>query len=389
MKTALRTALALSLALFIALAAAADGAWKTTDIGGIHYAVERSSLHPKQWEKALQHTPDCKDPCIVEFDDRMSAVYLRYKWAQLNPEKGVYDFSDLGQVLDKIHAAGKMATLQVMAGKYTPAWVFEDGAGHISTPARDGDAFSQPFVPRPWDPVFLEAHGNMISALANYLRETPDRYETVAMVKNGGIVVHSGETRLMPVKVFMKNAQKNDPAKKEETFISLCHDWARAGYSEAKILKAFDELNDQITTAFPDQYIGLAFVAGSRRFPTVDSSGNCSYPQKNNTMKTMIQKITSDYGKRVMINNTYLTEDEGRPPVMRWVKSHGGNIGFQVERVAFGCREDRNYGCDAGDLTKALQAGVDAGAVFIEVHDGNINNFKDILVEFNKILSQR
>ncbi len=233
MTTAARAALALLFTLLTVIAVQAEPAWKTTNIGGIHYAVERNALHPKAWRQDLQHTYDCQDPCIVEFDDRMSAVFLRYKWAQLNPAKGVYDFSDLGEVLDLIHGAGKMATLQVMGGKYTPAWVFEEGAGHIATRAKTGDKFSQPLVPRLWDPVYLAEYGAMLTALSDFLRETPTRYQTVVMVKNGAVVIHSGETRMMPAGRVQGGCGQDITRNRERSSRrTLCDDWARAGYSE-------------------------------------------------------------------------------------------------------------------------------------------------------------
>lgn len=391
MTTAARAALTLLFTLLTAIAVQAEPAWKTTNIGGIHYAVERSALHPKAWRQELQHTYDCQDPCIVEFDDRISAVFLRYKWAQLNPAKGVYDFSDLGEVLDLIHGAGKMATLQVMGGKYTPAWVFEEGAGHIATRAKTGDKFSQPLVPRLWDPVYLAEYGAMLTALSDFLRETPTRYQTVVMVKNGAVVIHSGETRMMPVDAFDIEIEvdKKSRKSKAEFYKSLCDDWARAGYSEGKILQSIQTSNAQIAAAFPDQYIGLAYVGGSDRFPTVNDAGACTYPAKNKTVRRIIEDVVNAYGARAMINNTVLTPDMGNPPVMIWTRKNGGQIGFQIERRRVGCRVEKGNVCDDTLFAKTLQAGVDAGAVFIEVHDGNIEVFKDTLAKYNAILENR
>lgn len=132
-QTCLAISRGLGLALLLALAgpALADRAngWTGDEIRGIHYAVPRNSLLPDRWQAELQHTKDCQNPCVVEFDDRMSTVYLRYKWMQLNPEQGVYDFSNLGETLDVVAAAGKPVSLIVMAGKYTPPWLFKAGAG--------------------------------------------------------------------------------------------------------------------------------------------------------------------------------------------------------------------------------------------------------------------
>lgn len=364
------------------------GDWKTLDIRGIHYAVERNSLEPDRWRAELQHTADCMAPCVVAFDDRLSAVHLRYKWMQLNPADGVYDFSDLAAVLDVIHAAGKKATLIVMAGKYTPPWVFEKGAAHLETRFKGNDRFAQPYVPVPWDPVFLKAHGDMIDALSAHLRQTPARYDTVVVVKNGGVTTHSGETRLMPPKAFLNRGQMRKAGKVEEFLADLCADYARAGYREDRVLAAAARMTRQIATAFPDKYLGLAFVTGARRFPTVNASGKCTYGKSNKTLNMMIKEGVTTYGRRMIMGNTVLTRDMGQPPIMAWVTRNGGQIAFQLNREKVGCRSGSDNPCDRDPLRQALRAGIDAGAVFIEVHEGNIQRHRDILQDVNRDMTR-
>ena len=238
-----------------------NGDWRGINPRGIHYAVPRNTLHPDRWREGLQHAPDCQAPCVVEFDDRLSTIYLRYKWMQLNPKNGVYDFSDLGQVIDTIHRAGKKVSLIVMAGKYTPGWVFDDGARHIETRALlFHGSYAQELVPVTWDPIFLAAHGEMIEALAAFLREKPERYDTITLVKNGGLVIHSGETRMLPPHAFFRGTKRASEEQKDEYRKELCSVWAQAGYTQDKILRAAAQTMSQIAEAFPDKYLGLVFV---------------------------------------------------------------------------------------------------------------------------------
>lgn len=359
----------------------AQGAWKTTNIGGIHYAVKRSTLHPNRWQRDLQKTYDCQASCKIGFDDRMSAVHLRYKWAQLNPGSGRYDFDDLGAVLDKLHAHNKMATLVVMGGKYTPSWVIKAGANHLSLPAKTSDAFSQPFVPLPWDSVYLQEYARLHTALAAYLKQRPTRYQTVVLVKNGALTIHSGETRLMPAKAFAKS-------KSQKAAADLCKGWAQAGYTESRLLKALSISNAAITDTFRDQYIGLAYVGGSARFPTVNGTGRCVSGGKNKTMNSIIKQMVKTYKKRAVINNTVLTPTIGNPPIMTWVKRNGGRIAFQVNRQQVGCHENVKGQCSEQLFAQTLQTAVAAGAVFVEVHDGNIKRYKDMLPQIDGQLSQ-
>jgi hypothetical protein len=359
--------------------------WSGDEIRGIHYAVPRNALLPDRWQAELQHTDDCQAPCTVEFDDRMSTVYLRYKWMQLNPEQGVYDFSDLGETLDLIMAADKRISLIVMAGKYTPAWVFENGAKHVDNEAVGSGEFSQDHIPATWDPVFLEAHGAMIEALAAFFRQYPERYEALALVKNGALTIYSGETRMMALGNFIEKSERNGDVEDEAMRKTLCQNWARIGYSEDKALLAARTTNAQIAKAFPDQYLGLAFVAGSNRFPTV-KDGKCAYPKKNSTLNKIVKEMVKIYGGRVVVNETTLAEGGvGQPQIMSWARTHGGRIAFQVNARRVGCR-NRKAPCEEADFLGAAQEGIAAGAVFLEVHDGNIHRYRELLPNLNMTL---
>ncbi|WP_157374414.1 hypothetical protein [Salipiger sp. CCB-MM3] len=376
-----------TLALFLAVSSAhAAEEWKAIGLSGIHYAVERSSLHPDRWRQDLQHTYDCQNPCVVEFDNRLSAVHLRYKWAQLNPEEGVYKFDDLAEVMKVIHSSGKMATLVIMAGKYTPNWVLELGARHINIPAKTSDAFSQPYVPLPWDEIQVKSYNTLIEELGKFIREDSELRQTLAMVKNGLSVVHSGETRLMPTEAFKVKVDKHNKIENSNFQKKLCDEWASAGYSENKILQAIRKSNNAIAKHFPDQYIGIAYVGGSNRFPTVDNHGKCVANKKNTTINNIIKDITISYGDRSIINNTVLTGTIGNPPIMKWVRKNGGNIAFQVNRQIVGCKNGAKNPCSKEIFLETINEAIEAGAMFVEVHEGNINHFKDILPELDSEL---
>lgn len=372
--------------LFLASVAHAEGGWKALQLGGIHYAVPVGALQPDRWSEDLRHTPDCEAPCVVEFDDRLSALHLRYKWAQLNPAPGVYDFDALGAVIDEVQQSGKLVTLNIMAGKYTPDWVFDAGADYIDTPAKTGDRYSQPNVPLPWDPVLVSAYQDMIVALADYLKQDPVRYWTVALVKNGLVVVHSGETRLMPVEAYFDRRNKQDRAETDAYRVKLCEDWAAAGYQEDRVLAAFSEVTDTIARAFADQYVGLAYVGGPAQFPTVNARGQCAFPEKNQTSNLIIKDMVKRYGARAVINNTVLTDEIGNPPIMDWVLKNGGQVAYQVNQQEVGCNAKTKNACDEDGFESTLNAGLTAGALYIEVHDGNINKYQSILRAFNSAL---
>lgn len=364
----------------------AEPNWQHTNPGGIHYAIERRTLHPDSWQAMMLQTEDCAPPCVIALDDRLNAVHLRYKWAQLNPSPGVFDFSSLTQQIDEAVKAQKKVTLIVMAGKYTPSWVFEHGAGHISTPAKVNDGFSQANIPLPWDNIFIQSYVEMIRALAASLKQDHERYDAVVLVKIGSVVTHSGEVRLMPLQAYDVPVDQNDPGQKRRFAEALCRDWADHGYSSPKIRKAFHYVNKEIAAAFPDQYLGMAYVGGWNRFPSVDKDGQCIYPESNNTLNQLIKGMVKRYGVRAIINNTVLSTEIGNPPIMNWVKRNGGSIAFQVNRVAVGCHRNGKSECSFRTFKKTIERAIETGALFVEIHEGNINRYKSELPSMNRKL---
>lgn len=357
-------------------------------ITGIHYAVARNAILAENWREGLRHTADCPRPrCEILFDERLKAVHLRLKWSQINPAPGAFDFAALGGMIDAIAASGKAATVAVMAGKYTPRWV-ADRAGTIDVELRFHSAAdgSIPFVPLPWDASFIEAHGAMINALADFLRRDRRRYETLALVKNAGVVTHSAEIRLMPVKAYADKAL--DEVQTERLRLKLCRSWRRAGYAEKRVLAAMRKMSAQIAGAFPDKLIGLAFVAGSNRFPTIHD-GRCAPQQRNQTLNKMIRDMVQTYGDAAVVNSTTLYRDGGDPAILDWVRDSGGRVAFQLNRQKVGCRSGRGSSCDPEAVSAAIEAGLEAGALYIEVHEGNIHRHREILERWNERFQDR
>lgn len=368
-----------------------SGDASSKDLAGIHYAPPRNHLHPNIWLKEMLQTYDCQAPCEIKLDDRLSAVHLRYKWMQLNPADGRYDFEALGEAIDLISDHGVNVTLIVMAGKYTPPWVFDSGARSYPLKFRFSRAseYSQPKMPLPWDDVYLDAYGKMLKALSAYLKEKPSRYEAVVLVKNGAIVSHSGETRVMPVKAFYPKSMKNDLHLREEKRDELCQAWEKVQYREWKIQDAMRRSNESLDKAFPEKKLGLAFVHGSNRFPTISSeTGKCVPGGRNQTLEKLIKEMVVIYRNRAVVNSTTLYNNGGEPSVLGWARRNGGNVAFQLNRQQVGCHQKAPSTCDPDDLRDSLDKGIEQGAVFIEVHDGNVHRHQDILRDANDELKR-
>ncbi len=367
------------------------------DFRGIHYAIARNALHGPQWTSSWRQTDDCtlQKSCQIQFDDRLSVVFLRYKWAVLNPAENSYRFDEIGRQLDEITAAGKKVSIVIMAGKYTPAWLMRKGVLHHRIPltvhAREKqEGSAQQWVPAPWDPAFIEEYGKVHRKLARFLRSNPRWYDAVVLVKVAGIAVHSPEIRLNGPKAFVGKSG-GDPSRRQQQFqmnAKLCEAWLEIGYSEDKVLQASRRLTSVVDQAFPDKPLGMAFVPGSRRFPTIKQGWRCAPRAKNRTLNKILRQFVSDYNRRAVINSTIFHTGGGYPRILEWAKSNGAHIGLQLNAQRLGCRNPASR-CDAGEMAAALNEAVRLGASFVEVHNGNIQRYRTLLSKTDKALRGR
>lgn len=106
------------------------------------------------------------------------AGYIRYDWADLNPEDGVYDFEPIERAMEFFSEHGLPFYFRIMcanfhSGKYfsAPEWVFRKGAKFSEFEGMEYDADGGKksklhAAPRFDDPVFIAEHGKFIKALA-------------------------------------------------------------------------------------------------------------------------------------------------------------------------------------------------------------------------------
>ena len=99
---------------------------------------------------------------------------------------------------------------------------------------------------------------------------------------------------MMAEHAFFEGTDQASTKQKEAYRRQLCEDWARAGYTEEKVLQAARTTNGHISDAFPDKHIGLVFVAGSKRFPTVDDFRAMHLPRYQQDGKPNRQGHDSD-----------------------------------------------------------------------------------------------
>lgn len=144
--------------------------------------------------------PDTTFHGIVEFNQdngsqnatnpHIIGTTLMYRWSDVNPSEGTYDFSKLES--DLTTWAGKKIIVRVSASgwkswkptntSWTPDWVYKKGAKSVKTD--DGS-----IKPVYWDPIFLSAYQEFIAAFG----QKYDLDERILAVEMG--IGDGGETK--------------------------------------------------------------------------------------------------------------------------------------------------------------------------------------------------
>jgi hypothetical protein len=139
--------------------------------------VDTLFANPGQgWMSHPNETP--RFPCSV--------VYLRFDWAELEPEEGRYNWKVIDDAIDAGQPRGAAIAMRVMtanahsAGYYcSPKWLFDDGCqGFEYTVGGDDPTSGGQRIPRIepdyTDPVYLAKHGAFLAALGKRYDGNPN-----------------------------------------------------------------------------------------------------------------------------------------------------------------------------------------------------------------------
>ena len=187
------------------------------------------------------------------------------------PGPGSYNWALLDTWTSAAQAHGKVISLGVVAGMYTPAWLL---AAPYSVPAHEFTFNSGPvskadcvtrLLPSPWVPAYLHAYKQMILDLAAHLQAT-GAYSAVKLVKVGGLNEETQELGVGATRV----ADYNCPLNNSEY---LTEGWAKEGFTPARIFRAWHSISQTISVAFPNALLSVDILASQEAFPAVDASG--------------------------------------------------------------------------------------------------------------------
>lgn len=146
-------------------------------------------------------------------------ISWRFRWDTIEPDAGEYRWSKIDEALEASAVKGKKAMLRVTAGRYTPEWVYADGARKLvfeNTCFAFPDNYPETIVMAPpWDEVYLAHWTRFVRELGKRYATNPNIY-SIQMTGGG----HQGEMNL-----------------------PKCWGvWADAGYTDDKLIGAWKRI---------------------------------------------------------------------------------------------------------------------------------------------------
>ena len=136
-------------------------------------AADEPTLPPRPWGVyswgALRHSE-------VPADIPVLGIPLTWRWAELEPERGKFNFDEaIRRPLEQAKANGQYTHIMFHVAPITPDWVYAAGVPKVIMPERITPArkVQKPTYPYYFNPLFREILHNTVTALANYLAALP------------------------------------------------------------------------------------------------------------------------------------------------------------------------------------------------------------------------
>lgn len=268
---------------------------------------------------------------MIERDNGIIGASIRIRWRDSEPEDGVYDWQGLDARLAAVKAANGKAMIRVLPGVFTPEWVYDAGAASVmvvdNNPyhATHGERIKAPVL---WDAIYLEHWFRFVRAMGKRYADNPE-------VRIVGVTGPSGAGEL-------HLAGRADGAT-----------WRAAGYTEEKVIQAWEQTIKTYRAAFPCQHLSVAIVNPTAfGHPGLVLNGIVEYCAKHG----------------VGVQGNWLaakTAVTWYP--YRLIGQHPHPVGFQM---LCGSNEER-FG---GILEVGLRKGSEAGAKFVEVYPADVTS---------------
>ncbi len=338
-------------------------------------------------------------PVIAQ--EGVDGLFIRLPWHVVNPSRDVFDFDRLDDLLEPVVRNGKKASVAIMAGVYTPSWVYNVagaralGLRMVRDPVSDGERR----IPIPWDQNYLWAHDRLMQGLSRFLRRRPNYDRAVVMVKMSGLVMGSAEMRLLHPRLSADRSIDWGGASgpdfesyKRALRLQQTLAWQDAGYKPSLVKHAAATMIDQVASHFPGKTVGLAVLVDPASFPPIAEGGRLIDPSMVRLSRRITVRNAERYRSRLSVNSTVLLAHKGTPLLVDLAYRRGAKIGYQVAEQHIGHPNCQGRGdtapgrrdpCQPHRFRDALERGLSRGASFIEVFDHNAEAYPNILNDFS------
>lgn len=299
-------------------------------------------------------------------DTNITGITLLSYWKNMNPAKGVYDWTRIDEIGNKCQQNGLYIAFNIAAGCKSPDWILNEVPTltflefhHVGTlvDARP-IVYVQPVI---WDSIYIDSYVNFIRALGVHCA-TKNYWNKINIVSLTGVNRTTEEVRL-PLLVDLSlggNSSTNAD--------SL---WATVGYSSAKVIATFKVFALAWAAAFPASVLSYAHIATEDFLPlTPDVFSACAQFSKNNFSNRLVFKYTA-------MSSIYQIGQK-----QQFINSINGERAAQLSHIKYQFTNDKN------DLIKALDLVVKHKMRFLEMDEETVVKFPNLVNKYNKLINQ-
>ena len=287
----------------------------------------------------------------------VTGVVIRSHWPSIEIADGDYDWSYLDTEIERVTAAGKLASIVVTSGGLqTPQWLLDSGIETFSY--LDRNEFHSTFgqevtIPLFWDPVFLQKKIKLIEEIGN-------RY--------------TDHARFVSIHAHCANGATDDwnvPASADDL-----ETWETIGFSSEKLLGACKSVIDATMEAFPNQSVRTAIGSIKRSLD----------PDPDYVVRELLLYANSVYPGRLVVQKHNINvntpdplETSDIPETWRIILGNHPNSAAQLLWLASDtstCRlNGKSTPCDpATVLQTVIEIGFHYNLSYIEVYGADVQN---------------
>jgi hypothetical protein len=280
-------------------------------------------------------------------------------WAEIEPSRGVYDFSEFDRRIKLVRSHGLSIELGILAGGNAPGWIYQASSKDQSAKKLtfvfshhqgQGHLINVTLAP-PWDPTYQAAFADMLDHVAQHLRSV-DALKYVSVAKLTGVNTDTDEARL-PAETPQETGNPG--------VSDAIGTWRGAGYRPALVVQAVRGVATAWTRAFPDTWLVLPIIPEGS-FPPIGENGGA---ERGGRAKTAVRKMIADIvgaaesvsrGHFLLQMDWLIAGKPVRPLVMELAKRFTVPVAWQTNFYLGGEGKGAACGGEFGNATRCTDA---------------------------------